>query len=260
MGWTFTSVIRPPCCCTGERKPGGTYGVSPLTSAWMPRRARWVAACVLAQGNSGPGWKYWTSSCMYLPDGKVMPAISTWQPVAGSKPSTARPAQPASRRCRACVPLRGEIMSSSLLGRRGGRTGPPAVARPERASPHLAPQGRGPVGSARDCQPISTGLVVSVPSQPRNRPVGPINPTFSEHAGRNDHSTPKSSPAHFFLAGPDASSIRDRLKLRESGLTRKMKERRKLVPSKAGAALNSAGKTMHSTCSTVNWPTRTVAR
>ncbi len=26
--------------------------------------ARWVAACVLAHGKSGPDGKYWTSSCM----------------------------------------------------------------------------------------------------------------------------------------------------------------------------------------------------
>jgi hypothetical protein len=40
-------------------------------------RARWVAACVFAHGKSGPGGKYCTSSNMYLPEGKVMPAYST---------------------------------------------------------------------------------------------------------------------------------------------------------------------------------------
>ena len=57
-----------------------------------------VAAWVFAQGKSGPGGKYWTSSCMYLPEGRVMPAYSTWQPVVGSSHPTDNPAQSARRR------------------------------------------------------------------------------------------------------------------------------------------------------------------
>src|SRR5262249_23697542 len=36
-------------------------------------RARCAAAWVFAQGKSGPLGKYWTSSCMYRPDGSVIP-------------------------------------------------------------------------------------------------------------------------------------------------------------------------------------------
>ena len=58
-------------------------------------RARCVAAWVFAQGKSGPGGKYWTSSCMYLPEGRVMPAYSTWHPVVGSNQPIASAAQTA---------------------------------------------------------------------------------------------------------------------------------------------------------------------
>src|SRR4051794_17503940 len=89
-------------------------------------RARWVAAWVFAQGNSGPPGKYWTSSCMYLPDGSVMPAYSTWQPTEGKIPPTASADQRATRRL---VAPRGDLMrgnpiASTLLGDFGGPSNP----------------------------------------------------------------------------------------------------------------------------------------
>src|SRR5260370_34939862 len=74
------------CCSGGVSAAAGaawpTGGGTAMPIACI--RARCVAACVFAQGKAGPGAKYWTSSCMYLPDGSVMPAYSTWQPVDGS--------------------------------------------------------------------------------------------------------------------------------------------------------------------------------
>src|SRR3954470_882782 len=89
-------------------------------------RARCVAAWVLAQGNSGPAGKYWTSSCMYLPDGNVMPAYSTWQPTEGKIPPTASADQSATRRL---VAARGDLMrgnpnASTPLGVSGGPSDP----------------------------------------------------------------------------------------------------------------------------------------
>jgi hypothetical protein len=99
--------------------PGATgIGAKPYASPIADMRARWVAACVLAHGKSGPEGKYWTSSCMYLPEGNVIPAYSTWQPVDGSSPPMARADQSAQRR-----PLRqrgelsrGDDIASTLLG------------------------------------------------------------------------------------------------------------------------------------------------
>src|SRR5689334_10084952 len=90
-------------------------------------RARWVAAWVLDQGKSGPGGKYWTSSFMYLPEGNVMPAYSTWQPTAGRIPTTANPVQRAIFRPRARrddlgrgVCIMGTLLGSVWTTRRGG--------------------------------------------------------------------------------------------------------------------------------------------
>src|SRR4051794_30774033 len=89
-------------------------------------RARCVAAWVLAQGNSGPPGKYWTSSCMYLPEGSVMPAYSTWQPTEGKIPPTASADQRATRRLVAPrgVLMRGNPIASTLLGVFGGPSNP----------------------------------------------------------------------------------------------------------------------------------------
>jgi hypothetical protein len=85
-------------------------------------RARWLAAWELAQGKSGPDGKYWTSSCMYRPEGKVIPAYSTWQPTDGKIVPIAKADQSATRRL---VDPRGELIwgnpiASTLLGVSGG--------------------------------------------------------------------------------------------------------------------------------------------
>jgi hypothetical protein len=89
-------------------------------------RARWVAAWVLAQGKSGPDGKYWTSSCMYRPEGNVMPAYSTWQPTDGKIQPVASADHNATRRL--VVPrgvsLRGDPIASTLLGIFGGPSNP----------------------------------------------------------------------------------------------------------------------------------------
>jgi hypothetical protein len=78
---------------------------------------------VLASGKSGPGAKYWTSSCMYLPEGRVMPAYSTWQPTDGSSHPIASAAQAAQRRLyRRDDPVRWDPIVSTLLGEIGGRS------------------------------------------------------------------------------------------------------------------------------------------
>ena len=63
-GWTFTLPWRPPCPIrfwVGSRAPGATGAVPTGGGGSIPMariRARWVAACVLAQGKSGPDGKY----------------------------------------------------------------------------------------------------------------------------------------------------------------------------------------------------------
>jgi hypothetical protein len=102
------SCGRPIRFCTGGSAPAPGVTVSgppaPGGGTSMPIaciRARWDAAFVFAQGKSGPGAKYWTSSCMYLPEGKVMPAYSTWQPVVAVIPPITSAAQAARVRPRA---------------------------------------------------------------------------------------------------------------------------------------------------------------
>jgi hypothetical protein len=54
---------------------------------------------------------------MYLPEGKVMPAYSTWQPTEGKIPPTASADQSATRRLVASRgdPMRGNPIASTLL-------------------------------------------------------------------------------------------------------------------------------------------------
>jgi len=101
--------------------PGGGGGSMPMARM----RARWVAAWVFAHGKSGPDGKYWTSSCMYLPEGKVMPAYSTWQPTEGKITPTASADQSATWRLLAPRgdPMRGNPIASTLLGVVGGPSG-----------------------------------------------------------------------------------------------------------------------------------------
>jgi hypothetical protein len=63
---------------------------------------------------------------MYLPEGNVMPAYSTWQPTEGKIPPTASADQSASRRLVAPRgdPMRGNPIASTLLGVFGGRSDP----------------------------------------------------------------------------------------------------------------------------------------
>src|SRR5580704_14398777 len=82
-------------------------------------RARWVAAWVLAQGKSGPDGKYWTSSCIYRPEGNVIPAYSTWQPTEGRIEPIANADQSAMRRL---VDPRGDLIR--------GKTITPSLASP----------------------------------------------------------------------------------------------------------------------------------
>src|SRR5262249_25782822 len=106
------------------------------------------AACVLAQGKSGPDGKYWTSSCIYRPEGNVMPAYSTWQPTEGKIQPIASADQSATRRLvdPRGDPIRGNPIVSTLLGVFGGPSTPfleggkpavgesiPGPARPEPA-------------------------------------------------------------------------------------------------------------------------------
>src|SRR4051812_48153495 len=81
-------------------------------------RAPCVAAWGLAQGDFGPAGEDLTSSCMYLPEGNVMPAYSTWQPTEGKIPPTASADQSATRRL---VTPRGDLM-------RGNPMLPPSLA------------------------------------------------------------------------------------------------------------------------------------
>src|SRR5262249_41614493 len=63
---------------------------------------------------------------MYLPDGNVMPAYSTWQPTEGKIPPTASADQSATRRLVAPRgdPMRGNPIASTLLGIFGGPSDP----------------------------------------------------------------------------------------------------------------------------------------
>ena len=138
----------------GADGPGGGGGSIPMARI----RARCVAAWVLAQGKSGLLGKYWTSSCMYRPEGNVMPPYSTWQPTEGRITPMASADHCAMRRLvdpRGDL-LRGNPIVSTLLGVFGGPSVPsfeggltavgasiPGPARP--SPPHL----RGPIPRGR---------------------------------------------------------------------------------------------------------------
>jgi hypothetical protein len=101
---------------------------------------------------------------MYLPEGNVMPAYSTWQPTEGKIPPTASADQSATRRRVAPRgdPMRGNPIASTLLGFFGGRSdrffervGPPwgiqfLPAQPDQVSIRMArpgvTRGTGPLG------------------------------------------------------------------------------------------------------------------
>jgi hypothetical protein len=116
------SVGRPNRFCSGGIIPGGTGAISgPAAAGSIPIaciRARCVAACVFAHGKGGPGAKYWTSSCMYLPEGNVMPAYSTWQPTEGKTTPASTAAQTVYRqpRDRRGDPMREDHIVCHLLG------------------------------------------------------------------------------------------------------------------------------------------------
>jgi hypothetical protein len=63
---------------------------------------------------------------MYLPEGNVMPAYSTWQPTEGKIPPTANADQSAARRLVVPRgdPMRGNPIASTLLGVFGGLSDP----------------------------------------------------------------------------------------------------------------------------------------
>src|SRR5262249_19794205 len=122
-GWTFVVVIRPPVrrlAWVGSSAPPPP-GANPGAGAPLPIpriRAAWVAAWVLAHGKSGPDGKYWTSSCMYRPEGNVIPAYSTWQPTDGRIEPIAKADQSAARRIvdpRGDL-IRGKTIATTLLG------------------------------------------------------------------------------------------------------------------------------------------------
>jgi hypothetical protein len=99
--------------------------MAPAGAGSMPMariRARCVAAWVFAHGKSGEDGKNWTSSCMYRPEGSVMPPYSTWQPTEGR--ITPRASADQRAKCRLLDPrgvlLRGNPIVSTLLGEIGG--------------------------------------------------------------------------------------------------------------------------------------------
>jgi hypothetical protein len=86
---------------------------------------------------------------MYLPDGKVMPAYSTWQPTEGKIPPVASAVQSAKRRL---VDPRGDLMrgnpiASTLLGVFDGPSDP------------ILEQGSAAVGSPFLVPPVPIPLV-----------------------------------------------------------------------------------------------------
>jgi hypothetical protein len=126
IGCTLALDVGPrPPNWVGSVNPGGTGAVPIGGGGSMPIcriRARCVAAWVLAHGKSGPEGKYCTSSCMYRPEGRVMPAYSTWQPVEVKIQPVASADQSATRRL---VDPRGDLVrgnpiASTLLGIIGG--------------------------------------------------------------------------------------------------------------------------------------------
>ena len=145
-GWTLNglaliSVGRPIRFCSGGIMPGGTGAIrgpvapGPGSMPIACIRARCVAACVFAHGKAGPGIKYWTSSCMYLPEGNVMPAYSTWQPTEGKTEAASSAAQAAQHRPwdrrgdlwredHIVGNLLGKLRRSILVRRRGVRSNP----------------------------------------------------------------------------------------------------------------------------------------
>src|SRR5438309_1772628 len=131
--------FAPPRHAAFERRSGHHDGMWVGRLDWLrtPRagvgsipmariRARCVAAWVFAQGKSGPVGKYWTSSCIYRPEGNVMPAYSTWQPTEGRIPPRASADHSATRRL--VDPrgdsLRGNPIVSTVLGIFGGPSNP----------------------------------------------------------------------------------------------------------------------------------------
>src|SRR6516165_1240144 len=104
---------------------------------------------------------------MYLPDGNVMPAYSTWQPTEDKMPPTASADKSATRRLVAPRgdPMRGNPIASTLLGIFGGPSGPfleggaTAVGSPGLIPPNrmrhsvqaARPSNRGRAFSAAEC-------------------------------------------------------------------------------------------------------------
>jgi hypothetical protein len=121
-------VGRPKPCWTAGSIPaasGTTFaGAGSIPIARI--RARCAAVWVFAQGKSGPDGKYWTSSCMYRPDGSVIPPYSTWQPTEGKITPMATADHRATRRLvdPRGVLLRGNPIVSTLLGEIGGPSRP----------------------------------------------------------------------------------------------------------------------------------------
>src|SRR4051794_35201091 len=124
---------------------------------------------------------------MYLPEGKVMPAYSTWQPIDGMIQPIVSPAQTARRRWELelrnhrGVPVREEAMGSTLLEVELPAVGPNPRRPPVRESflSTRGPATRSPVGA-----------IVGFSSHVRDRPARPVGVNDS---GGNTR-TPRSLP------------------------------------------------------------------
>src|SRR5262245_857994 len=132
---------------------------------------------------------------MYLPEGKVMPAYSTWQPTEGKIPPTASADQSATRRLVAPRgdPLRGNPIVTTLLGVFGDPTGRIldrgvfAVGSPgsDPAQPDasICPSGSAsPSPRAGPSRPHSA--VVGLPTRLWNRPNRPLKPNDSSSSNK----------------------------------------------------------------------------
>src|SRR3974377_2049713 len=131
---------------------------------------------------------------MYLPEGSVMPAYSTWQPTEGKIPPTASADQSATRRLVAPRgdPMRGNPIASTLLGIFGGPSGPfleggvTAVGNPGSFPPNrmrLPVQATPPLLlPARPSPPH--GAVVGLLTRLSNRPDEPLRPNDSSSFGK----------------------------------------------------------------------------